>query len=92
MSSDSWIHVSLAFILVIAQILYLWPWSVIGAWSCALLILLEVSAAFDAADHGILIKHLHDLVGLHGIALNRFFSFLAGRSQRVVMVKFLSSP
>lgn len=46
----------------------------------ALLILLDLSAAFDTADHEVLIKYLHDMVGIHETTLNRFHSFLVEKS------------
>lgn len=43
---------------------------------CSVLILLDVSAAFDTVDHKILIDRLHQWVGISGMALNWFCSYL----------------
>lgn len=40
---------------------------------------------FNTVDHEVLIKHLHDLVGIRKIPLNWFHSFLAGRFHKVVI-------
>ena len=48
-----------------------------------LLVLLELSAAFDTVDHDILVRRLETSFGITGTALKWFRSYLAGRSQRV---------
>ena len=48
-----------------------------------LLVLLDLSAAFDTADHDILIHRLQSLLGPRGSALRWFRSYLRGRSQQV---------
>jgi hypothetical protein len=45
--------------------------------------LLDLSAAFDTVDHGLLLKILKKEIGLRGTAYRWFESFLTGRSQRI---------
>ena len=52
---------------------------------CVLLILLDLSAAFDTIDHGILLERLVRYVGVTGSALQWFKDYLADRKQNVLI-------
>ena len=43
--------------------------------------MLDLSAAFDSVNHGILISSLHEEVGVSGLALEWFRSYLQNRTQ-----------
>ncbi|KAI2647852.1 RNA-directed DNA polymerase from mobile element jockey [Labeo rohita] len=49
----------------------------------SVLVLLNLSAAFDTVDHNILLERLENWVGLSGMALNWFRSYLEGRGYYV---------
>ena len=50
-----------------------------------LLVLLELSAAFDTIEHSILLNILQQDFGVVGTTLNKFDSFLSGRKQRILV-------
>jgi retron-type reverse transcriptase len=47
------------------------------------LFILDLSAAFDTANHLVLLDRLRDTIGVEGLALKWFRSYLTGRVQRV---------
>ena len=55
------------------------------------LVLLDLTAAFDTVDHAVLLSRLKNYVGIHGTALKWFTSYLSSRTFSV-MVADLSSP
>ena len=56
----------------------------------SLLVLLDLSAAFDTVDHKILLKTLQMKLGVCGSGLSWFKSYLEGRSQRICIKETLS--
>jgi len=56
------------------------------------LVLLDLSAAFDTVDHGILIKRLQSYFGISGDALNLLQSYLSGRTQSILIGDHESPP
>uniref|UniRef100_A0A8C6PUY5 Reverse transcriptase domain-containing protein n=1 Tax=Nothobranchius furzeri TaxID=105023 RepID=A0A8C6PUY5_NOTFU len=61
------------------------------AGDCSVLVLLDLTAAFDTVDHHLLLERLKDWVGLSGSALEWFSSYLSERSFSVAVSKFRSS-
>ena len=57
----------------------------------AVLVLLDLSAAFDTLDHTLLLQRLHAEIGLDGSALDWFSSYLSCRSQQVLVGHALSA-
>ena len=57
----------------------------------AILVLLDLSAAFDTIDHSILLERLHNL-GVRGAALDWFRSYLSDRKQCVYVQGERSKP
>ena len=56
------------------------------------LVMLDLTAAFDTVDHGILSTVLHDRFGIDGDALSWFINYLSDRSQQVCVGSSLSTP
>ena len=58
---------------------------------CAILVLLELTAAFDTVDHDILIDRLEQWVGIRGLVLEWFRSYLSHRTFCVSLGDSVSS-
>ena len=56
----------------------------------SVLLLLDLTAAFDTIDHAILIHRLEHWIGLSGSALSWFYSYLTGRNYFVNLADFES--
>ena len=59
---------------------------------CSVLLLLDLTAAFDTIDHSILITRLEQWVGLQGTALQWFVSYLSNRTVAVSINDYVSAP
>ena len=57
----------------------------------AVLVGLDISAAFDTVNHAILLERLHSVSGITGTALNWLSSYLADRQQYVQLGRHRSS-
>lgn len=55
-------------------------------------LIIDLSAAFDTVNHAVLLKILYREIGIRGTALNWFKSFLTNRTQRVKVGDCLSDP
>ena len=55
-----------------------------------LLVMLDLSAAFDTVNHNILLTRLNEELGICGVALKWFKSYLANRGQRITIDGSLS--
>ena len=58
----------------------------------AVLVLLDMSSAFDTIDHLLLLQRLRDCYGTGGTALSSFKSYLTDRTQSVTMGNATSAP
>ena len=59
--------------------------SALDSKKCVLLIMLDLSAAFDTIDHKTLISRLKSEIGVAGKALSWFNSYISGRKQAVLI-------
>ena len=59
--------------------------SALDAGSLAILLMLDLPAAFDTIDHDILLSRLCNVFVITGNALDWFWSYLIGRIKRVVI-------
>jgi exonuclease III len=50
-----------------------------------MLVMLDLSAAFDTIDHNILLERLHNTYGIHGSAYSWFKSYLTNRTSSVII-------
>ena len=51
--------------------------------SATVLVLLDLTAAFDTIDHSVLFDRMENIIRIEGTALNWFRSYLGGHSQRI---------
>ena len=59
--------------------------------TATVVMILDLSAAFDTVDHDLLLNILSNEIGLRGTVLKWFKSFLTGRSQRIRLGQTISS-
>lgn len=62
---------------------HLWHFQVIDKHEDAILLLLDLSAAFDTIEHQVLLKRLHQRFGFRDLARKWLASYLADRKQSV---------
>ncbi len=55
------------------------------------LLLVDLTAAFDTVNHNILIDYLRDQVGIQGLALKQFSSYLKDRTFSVSLGNYYST-
>ena len=65
--------------------------SELGNGRVVLLVLLDMSAAFDTIDHTILVKRLYEDYGIEGCALDWFYSYISNRTSKVCVLGNYSS-
>ena len=58
----------------------------------SILVLLDLSAAFDTMDHAIYLERLRFCYGFSNLVLQWFTSYLVERPQRIVLDKLSSQP
>ena len=58
----------------------------------SILVLLDLSAAFDTIDHEVLLSRLEKRYGIKGTTLKWFRSYLTDRSQSVIIDDEVSEP
>uniref|UniRef100_A0A8D0A4W1 Reverse transcriptase domain-containing protein n=1 Tax=Sander lucioperca TaxID=283035 RepID=A0A8D0A4W1_SANLU len=63
----------------------------VDAGNPTVLVLLDLTAAFDTVDHAVLLSRLEHCVGIRGTALKWFSSFLANRSFSIMIGDLFSS-
>ena len=59
---------------------------------CVMLVLLDLSAAFDTVDHTVMLKRLEESFGISGCALEWMGSYLTNRTQSVCVNGCSSDP
>ena len=64
----------------------------LDAGCCTVLVLLDLSAAFDTVDHGILINQLENCTGVTGTALDWFKSYLTTEHSQFQLEMSLPNP
>ena len=63
----------------------------VDSGSCAILIMLDLTAAFDTIDHNVLLKRIEHEVGFKSTVLNWFTSYLNNRTFNVTLGTYTSS-